>query len=119
MIVKYSDKLLAYKKSQLNQLELAYALSIHKSQGSEYPCVISPFSKENTNLDRNLIYTAITRAKKCFVCIGEEKVIMDACKIQSAWERFTFLAEELQALKLKNTLSKTLNNMSSKKKGDH
>lgn len=97
--VQYCDCIITYKGRELNQLDLAYALSIHKSQGSEYKCVIIPFLKENRNLDRNMIYTGITRAKKICIVLGEDKVIQDACKIQSAWVRHTFLAEELQIYK--------------------
>ena len=77
---------------------MAYAISIHKAQGSEYKCVIIPFLRENQNLDRNMIYTGITRAKSVVTVIGEDEVIMDACKLQSAWERHTFLCEEILLL---------------------
>lgn len=97
--VKYSDCIYKYDCTELDQLDLAYALSIHKSQGSEYACVITPFLRENQNLDRNMIYTAVTRAKKCFIRIGEDKVIQDACKIQNFWNRHTFLCENLEMLR--------------------
>lgn len=98
VIVNYSDTLFKYRTggSDLDDLDLAYALSVNKSQGSEYKCVITPLLRENKNLDRNMVYTAITRAKKMCVVIGEDRIIQDACKIQSSWERDTFLCEELQ-----------------------
>lgn len=96
--VKYYDCVVDYWPQTYSQLDLAYALSIHKSQGSEYKDVIIPFLKENRNLDRNMVYTGITRAKALITVIGEDDVIMDACKVQSAWERYTFLCEEIQTL---------------------
>eukprot|EP00055_Hartaetosiga_balthica_P015418 m.91000 g.91000 ORF g.91000 m.91000 type:complete len:938 (-) comp8859_c0_seq3:271-3084(-) len=64
----------AFSALQANkQLELAYAMSIHKSQGSEFPIVVIPFSMSGANFwNRNLLYTAITRAKRCVVCVGQE-----------------------------------------------
>lgn len=94
--VKYSDCKINYSEDELNELDLAYALSIHKSQGSEYKNVIVPILRENKNVDRNSIYTAITRAKKHCCLIGTDDVIMDACKIQSAWQRYTALADEIE-----------------------
>lgn len=95
--VKYTDLVLEYHPSTFWQLDMAYSMSVHKSQGSEYKCVILPFLKENRNLDRNLIYTGITRAKAECVVIGEDSVIQNACKIQSSWKRHTFLCEEMQS----------------------
>lgn len=94
--VKFSDCTISYYGAKLNELELAYALSVHKSQGSEYACVVLPLLKQNCNLDRNLIYTGISRAKKYCVIIGEDEVVQNACKIQSSWNRITFLCEEFE-----------------------
>lgn len=94
--VKFADCVMEYHPNTFWQLDLAYSTSVHKSQGSEYKCVILPFLKENRNLDRNLIYTGITRAKKECVVVGEDSVIQNACKTQSSWERDTFLCEEMQ-----------------------
>lgn len=104
VVVKYSDCVIDYKVSDLNQLDLAYALSIHKSQGSEYKYVVIPVLKENTNVDRNSIYTGITRAKKVCCLIGDDEVIMAACKMQSAWQRYTFLSDEIEKYVLKQRL---------------
>ena len=95
MVVKYPDQEVVYWPDNYNQLDLAYAMSIHKSQGSEYKCVIIPLLGENRNLDRNLIYTGITRAKKECIVIGLDDIIQAACKAQSAWNRITFLCEEI------------------------
>lgn len=105
--VQYSDCIVDYYPDTYDQLDLAYALSIHKSQGSEYKLVIIPFLAENKNLDRNMVYTGITRAKKECVVIGDDKVIMDACKLQSAWVRETYLCEALQRPRLTEWLRKT------------
>lgn len=96
--VRYLDCSVDYYPDTYNQLDLAYAISICKSQGSEYPSVIIPFMRENTNLDRNMVYTAITRAKKKCCVIGEDEVIQNACKTQSSWQRYTFLSEEMQKI---------------------
>lgn len=95
--VEFSDCILDYRGKRLNELDLAYALSVHKSQGTEYKCVIFPILNENKNLDRNMVYTAISRAKKYCVVIGENQVVQNACKIQSSWNRITFLCEEIEA----------------------
>lgn len=95
LIVKYGDEKVSYWPDTYAQLDLAYAMSIHKSQGSEYKCVIIPILGENRNLDRNLIYTGITRAKKECIVIGKDEIIQSACKAQSAWNRITFLCEEI------------------------
>jgi exodeoxyribonuclease V alpha subunit len=75
LTVKFSeDREVAYKKSDIFELELAYAISIHKSQGSEFDCVILPITMQYYRmLQRNLIYTALTRAKKCAVFIGQRQ----------------------------------------------
>lgn len=85
----------SYSGKKLNQLDLAYALTIYKAQGSEYKYVILPFLEENRNLDRNMINTGVSRAKKYCVVIGKDKVIQNACKKQSSWNRITFLREDL------------------------
>lgn len=115
--VEFSDCVIDYYPNTFWQLDLAYSMSVHKSQGSEYKCVILPLMKENRNLDRNLIYTGITRAKKECVVIGEDAVIQRACKIQSSWERTTFLCEEMQFYLVKARFLATLNLMSVKENG--
>lgn len=102
--VKYMDCSVDYYPDTYNQLDLAYSISICKSQGSEYASVVIPFMRENRNLDRNTIYTAITRAKKKCCVIGEDEVIQNACKIQSSWQRYTFLVEDMQKIIVKQHL---------------
>ncbi len=81
-----------YTFEELNELTLAYALTIHKSQGSEYDAVIIPvFMQHFTLLQRNLLYTAITRAKKLCFFIGQTKAIAMAVKNNKTTERLSFL----------------------------
>lgn len=97
VVAEYSDnRRITYTADTINQLDLAYAISIHKSQGSEYPIAFVLCDKSRM-LDRNMIYTAVTRAKKKCFLFGEEKFISEACKRQSTWSRTTalpFLMEE-------------------------
>lgn len=77
---------------QFNQLTLAYATTIHKSQGSEYPCVITPlFMCDDVMLQRNLLYTAVTRAKKKMIVMGEKEAINKAIDSTDAFKRNTLL----------------------------
>ena len=72
--VAYDNKLISYGTSDMKQLELAFAITIHKSQGSEFSAIIMPILSEHTHMaDRALIYTAITRAKKLAVIIGKKR----------------------------------------------
>lgn len=94
--VRYAEKVVEYDASDLDELVLAYALSIHKSQGSEYPAVIIPiFMQHFTLLQRNLLYTAITRAKKLCILIGQSRAIAMAVKNNKGLQRITFLKEFL------------------------
>lgn len=84
--------------ANLDELTLAYACSIHKSQGSEYPCVVVLVHTTHwVMLQRNLLYTALTRAKKLAVLIGETRAMAVAVRNKKTRERFTLLAERLAA----------------------
>lgn len=97
LLVSFGDKVVTYEKSELDELVLAYATTIHKSQGSEYPIVIIPvFYSFFTLLQRNLIYTAITRAKKICVLIGQMKALGYAVKNLTVEQRNTKLKERLR-----------------------
>ncbi len=90
------DRIVEYEYDELNELMLAYALSIHKSQGSEYSAVIVPiFMQHFMLLQRNLIYTALTRAKKLCIFIGQPKALALAIKNNKTIERITFLKDML------------------------
>ena len=94
--VRYGERLLTYKYNELDELVLAYAITIHKSQGSEYDAVIIPlFTQHFTLLARNLVYTAITRAKKLCIFIGQTKALAIALHNNKSIKRQTFLAEYL------------------------
>lgn len=96
MKILFSDKYVDYEIDEFNELVLAYALSIHKSQGSEYGAVIVPvFMQHFMLLQRNLIYTAITRAKKLCIFIGQPKAIALAIKNNKTAHRITFLQQFL------------------------
>ncbi len=101
VIVNYADarsdkKLVPYEYEELNELVLAYAISIHKSQGSEYGAVIIPiFMQHFMLLQRNLIYTALTRAKKVCYFIGQTKALAIALRNAKGSARITFLQKFL------------------------
>lgn len=97
MDVFLGDKIVEYERSDFDQLELAYSLTMHKSQGSEYPLVIIPISHTYIKmLDRSLLYTAITRGKKIVVIIGSEKNAKAAIRNEFSRKRKTFLKEKIQ-----------------------
>jgi exodeoxyribonuclease V alpha subunit len=86
----------AYDFGSIDELVLAYACSIHKSQGSEYPCVVIPLHTTHyVMLQRNLLYTALTRAKRLAVLVGEERALRIAVANRRVRTRFTRLAERL------------------------
>ncbi len=94
--IDFDGKIVEYEFTDLDEINLAYATSIHKAQGSEYPCVVIPLAMQHyTMLQRNLIYTAITRGKKLVIIIGESKALYIAIKNKSALNRFTTLTYRL------------------------
>ena len=96
LIVQYGEKLVAYDYDELNELVLAYAISIHKSQGSEYSAVIIPlFVQHFMLLQRNLVYTGLTRAKKVCYFIGQTKALAIALRNTKGTTRLTFLKKFL------------------------
>lgn len=91
-------KLTTYIEEELEELILAYCISIHKSQGSEYPCVVIPLVTEHyPMLRRKLLYTAVTRAQKLVVLIGSRRALDIAVKRDQANRRYTGLRTRLQA----------------------
>ena len=96
--VRYDDeRTVEYDYQQLEELELAYCLSVHKSQGSEFPCVVMPVVGGPPRLlTRNLFYTALTRARKLVVLVGREECIAAMVKNNHIAARFTTLTERLR-----------------------
>jgi len=107
LIVTYDDSFLEngflieqkkevlYEFSYAKELELAYATTVHKAQGSEYPVVIMPLSNMFYNLSRTILYTAFTRAKKRLVCIGEVSALVQGIKKSDNLHRRTLLKERI------------------------
>lgn len=95
--VDFSGKQILYKEDSLDDLSLAYAITIHKSQGSEFPVAIIPIAMNHfVMLQRNLVYTALTRAKKLAVFIGNLKALHLAIRNETSAERQTHLKNRLQ-----------------------
>lgn len=98
MVVEYDEKrLVTYAYAQLEEIELAYAITIHKSQGSEYPAVIMPILTGPRMLfNRNLLYTGVTRAKKCVTILGSSKMLEVMIKNKSEGVRYTGLEKRIR-----------------------
>ncbi|MSP53398.1 MAG: ATP-dependent RecD-like DNA helicase [Gammaproteobacteria bacterium] len=95
--VRYEDRLVEYSSKELDELNLAYAISIHKSQGSEYPIVIIPLAMQHYSLlARNLVYTAVTRGKQLVIVIAQRKALQIAVQKNQVGQRLTKLKERLQ-----------------------
>ncbi len=96
LLVNFDGQEMNYSFSELDELSLAYATSIHKSQGSEYPCVVIPMVMQHyTLLERNLLYTAVTRGKQHVILIGESKAVRMACQRVKSAARITNLPVRL------------------------
>ena len=100
VVVKIDDRRVKYEFRELDELVHAYAVTIHKSQGSEYPCVIIPVHTQHfVMLQRSLLYTAVTRARKFAVLVGTRKAMGLAVSRADSRERVTTLKERLQSQK--------------------
>lgn len=96
LTVRFGPQLVTYQSSEIDELALAYAITIHKSQGSEFSAVIIPlFTQHYALLQRNLIYTALTRAKKVCIFIGQMKAVAMAIANNKNTSRKTFLQQYL------------------------
>ena len=97
--VQFEQEIVHYKAKELDQLSLAYAITVHKSQGSEYAAVILPLTTHHyMMLQRNLLYTAITRGKQLVVLIGTESAVRMAVENEGTMRRFTGLQQQLSEL---------------------
>jgi exodeoxyribonuclease V alpha subunit len=98
MSVEFDGFLVEYTGADIDQLTLAYATTVHKAQGSEFPAVVIPIvSAQSIMLQRNLLYTAVTRGQKFVILIGEESAIAKAVRNANATRRWTRLAAVLRA----------------------
>lgn len=96
VIICFDDRDVAYGYSDLDEIVLAYAVSVHKSQGSEYPAVVIPvLTQHYMLLQRNLIYTAVTRGRKLVVMVGTRKALAIAVKNDKSRKRYTYLKYRL------------------------
>ncbi|HVO65265.1 MAG TPA: ATP-dependent RecD-like DNA helicase [Syntrophales bacterium] len=94
--IDYDGRIVEYEFGELDEVSLAYATSIHKSQGSEYPAVVIPLAMQHyTLLERNLIYTAVTRGKKLVTIIGQPKALAMAVKNRKSSRRLTKLSARI------------------------
>ena len=100
IIVEYDEqRKVKYPYALLDELELAYAITIHKSQGSEYPAVVIPLLQGPRQLyHRNLLYTAVTRARRCVTLVGSDQVFQDMIQNTNEHRRNTSLAKRIQEL---------------------
>ena len=97
MKVIFDDgRVVYYEFSRLDELELAYAVTVHKSQGSEYPVVILPLlSGPQMLFHRNILYTAVTRAKQCVIILGSASAVRRMVETETAAKRYTSLSERI------------------------
>lgn len=100
MVVEYDEhRRVTYPFHQLDEIELAYAITIHKSQGSEYPAVIMPLlSGPRMLFNRNLLYTGVTRAKSCVMILGSRQTVNDMIANENQNKRYTSLCERIKEI---------------------
>ncbi len=97
MPVRFDQREVAYDFGELDELSLAYAITIHKSQGSEFPAVVMPLATQHfLLLQRNLLYTGVTRGSKLVVLIGQRKALAMAVKNNRTESRFSGLLARLR-----------------------
>jgi exodeoxyribonuclease V alpha subunit len=98
LTVRYDEREVVYDFGELDELSLAYAITIHKSQGSEFPAVVIPLATQHyLLLQRNLIYTGVTRGKRLVVLIGQGKALGLAVRNNQTQQRFSGLLARLRA----------------------
>lgn len=96
LVVDYDGREVAYGFGELDELVLAYAVTIHKAQGSEYPAVVIPVTTQHwPMLERNLLYTGVTRGRKLVVLVAQMKAVAIAVKGQEGRRRWSKLREWL------------------------
>jgi exodeoxyribonuclease V alpha subunit len=98
LAVRFDQREVIYDFGELDELAPAYAITIHKSQGSEFPAVVIPIAMQQYMLlQRNLVYTGITRGKQLVVVIGQQKALATAIRNNRTQQRFSGLLERLKA----------------------
>ena len=107
--VRFQDRVLAYEFSELDELVLAYAMSVHKSQGAEFRAVVMPLTTQHyMMLQRNLLYTAITRARELVVIVGTKQALGMAVRNNRVAERHTTLSPRIQNRPVDESIQGTL-----------
>ncbi len=107
--VRFQDRVLEYEFSELDELVLAYAMSVHKSQGAEFRAVVMPLTTQHyMMLQRNLLYTAITRARELVVLVGTKQALGMAVNSNRVAERHTTLAPRIRAGLVEESVQETL-----------
>lgn len=101
MTVRFDDeKYVVYSQGNMDELELAYAITIHKSQGSEYPAVVLPLlSGPRPLMNRNILYTAVTRGRKCVTIVGSRETVCDMIHNKSEQKRYSSLSERIMEIR--------------------
>lgn len=93
------EKIVEYGFSEMDEMELAYAITIHKSQGSEYPAIVLPIlSGPLMLMNRNLLYTAVTRAKKCVTIVGSNAMVQQMIKNINERKRYSSLYNRIEEM---------------------
>ncbi|ATW23657.1 ATP-dependent RecD-like DNA helicase [Candidatus Formimonas warabiya] len=96
IVISFDENEIEYDLSEMDEVVLAYAITVHKSQGSEYKIVVAPFTTQHfMMLQRNLLYTCVTRAKQAFVAVGSQKALAMAVKNNKTTKRNTMLARRI------------------------
>ena len=99
MTVKMDDRLVTYSGEMFDEIDLAYAITVHKSQGSEFPAVVIPaYSFPPMLMTRNLLYTAVTRGKRLVIIVGDARRVAQMIANNRGDERYTGLAYRLRVL---------------------
>ncbi len=97
LVIRFGKREVIYEFGEMDELELAYAITIHKSQGSEFPVVVIPLAMQQyLLLQRNLLYTGVTRGKRMVVLIGQKKALGMAVRNESTRHRYGGLLERLK-----------------------
>jgi exodeoxyribonuclease V alpha subunit len=99
MKVDFDGRVVTYRAEQLDQLELSYAVTVHKSQGSEFEAVLLVLPEGTDRLSyRSLLYTAVTRAKKLLILIGSPRKVAEMVQNQEKTQRYSCLSEMLRQM---------------------